>query len=156
MQNVAVTVLWLLVLASGFVVGGSVFERVVVTPLWASAPPASVTAWPYGTVQKPFFMIATPTWALLCLATLALSFALPEPARPWARAAGVVGVVVMIWTAAFFIPLLMKTEANRGAGLSAEEITRFTRQFVQWGHLRTLLAFGAWLAALRALVLASR
>ena len=67
---------------------------------------------------------------------------MPQPARPWARVAGVIGVGVMIWTATFFIPLLMKTQANRGAGLSGEEITRFTLQFVNWGLLRTAVAIG--------------
>ena len=95
-------------------------------------------------------------WALLSLATFALSFAMPAPARPWARVTGVIGVGVMIWTVTFFIPLVTKTEGNRGAGLTGEEITRFTLQFIRWGYLRTLVALGAWLAALRALVLASR
>ncbi len=84
--------------------GASVFERVVLTPLWAGAPPASVMAWPYGTVQRQFFETVTPVWALLALATFVLSFAMPAQARPWARVAGVIGVAVMIWTVAFFIP----------------------------------------------------
>jgi hypothetical protein len=152
MEKLAVIVLWLLVVASGVLVGGSFFERIVVTPLWA----ASVTIWSLGAIQKPFFVVVTPGWALLSLAALLLSFAMPAPARPWARLAGVVGVSVMIWTAAFFVPLLEKTEANGGAGLTGEEIVRFTRQFVSWGLLRTALAMGGWLAALRALLLASR
>lgn len=156
MEKIAVIILWLLVVVCGILVGGSIFERVVLTPLWAGAPPASVTAWPHGAVQRPFFTVVTPGWALLSLAILALSFALPQPARVWARLAGAVGVGVMIWTVAYFVPRLMKTEEARGAGLSPEEITRLTLQFVNWGLLRTIVAFGGWLAALRALVLASR
>jgi hypothetical protein len=156
MKNIGYVVLWSLVIVSGILVGGSVFERVVLTPLWAGAPPASVMAWPYGTIQRPFFETVTPIWALLALATFVLSFAMPAQARPWARVAGVIGVAVMIWTVAFFIPLLMKTEANRGAGLSGEDITRYTLQFVNWGLLRTAIALAGWLAALRALVLVSR
>ena len=136
--------------------GGSIYETVVVNPLWAGAPPASVTAWPYGSIQRKFFMVATPGWALLALVTFALSFSMPGPARFWARAAGVIGVGVMIWTTVFFIPRVTKTEGNRGAGLTGEEITRFTLQFVHWGYLRTALAFGGWLAAIRALILTSR
>jgi hypothetical protein len=156
MQKLAVIVLLSLVITSGILVGGSIFERTVLSPLWAGSPPQSVINWPHGTVQRPFFMTVTPLWALLALATFALSFVMPQPARPWARIAGVIGVGVMIWTATFFIPLLMKTQANRGAGLSGEEITRLTLQFVNWGLLRTILAVGGWLAALRALILVSR
>ena len=156
MEKIAVIVLWLLVISCGILAGGSIYERVVLTPLWAGSPPQSVTAWPYGGVQAPFFMVATPTWALLSLVTFGLSFFMPAEVRPWARVAGVIGVAVMIWTAAYFIPRVMMTQANRGAGLSGEEITRYTVQFVQWGLLRTVLVLGGWLAALRALVLATR
>jgi hypothetical protein len=156
MEKISVVVLWLLVVWAGVLVGGSVFERLVVTPLWASSPPESVTAWTGGAIQRPFFMVATPGWALFSLAAFVLSYAMPAAARPWARVAGVAGVSMMIWTAAFFIPILEKTEASRGAGLSGEEITRLTKQFVTWGALRAFIAFGGWLAAIRALVLASR
>lgn len=156
MEKLAVLVLWLLVIWAGILVGGSIYETVVVNPLWAGAPPTSVTAWPYGSIQAPFFKVATPGWALLSLTAVALSFAMPQAARLWARTAGVIGVGVMIWTVVYFIPRVTKTEGNRGAGLSDEEITRFTLQFVHWGYLRTLMALGAWLAALRALVIASR
>jgi uncharacterized membrane protein len=156
MEKLAVIVLWALVVASGVLVGGSVFERIVVTPLWAASPPESVTAWTLGAIQRPFFIVVTPLWALLSLGVLALASALPEPARPWARTAGIIGVCVMIATIAFFVPLLEKTEANRGAGLSSADIARFTRMFVHWSYLRSAVALGGWLAALRALTLASR
>ena len=156
MERIAVIVLWSLVLMSGIMAGGSIFERVVISPLWAGALPESVTSWPHGPIQRPFFAVATPLWALLSLATFGLSFAMPAPARPWARVAGVIGVGVMIWTATFFIPLVMKTMANRGAGLSGEEITRFASQFVNWGILRTALLLGGWVAAIRALLITSR
>lgn len=156
MEKIAVLVLCLLVVVSGILVGGSIYETVVVNPLWAGAPPTSVTTWPYGSIQAPFFRVATPTWALLSLGAFVLSFAMPAAARLWARTAGVIGVGVMIWTIVYFIPRVTKTEGNRGAGLSDDEITRFTLQFIHWGYLRTLLALGGWLAALRALVIVSR
>ena len=155
MQKFALGTLWLLVISSGILAGGSIFERVVLTPMWASAPPLSVTGWSHGAVQAPFFKVVTPTWALLSLATFVLSFWMPGAARPWARVAGVVGVGIMIWTAAFFIPLVMKLMAARGAGLSGSEITRLTGQWLSWGLLRTVILLGGWLAALRALVLTS-
>lgn len=154
--RVSVVVLWLLVIASGILAGGSVLERVAIMPLWASSPPASVTAWTLGVIQKPFFEVATPAYAVLAIASLGLSFALPAPARPWARAAGLVGALLLVWTVVFFVPLLQKTMATGGAGLPAEEVTRLTERFVSWSWPRMGLLFAGWLAALRALTLASR
>jgi hypothetical protein len=156
MNNIGIVVLWSLVLVAGVLSGGSIYETVVLNPLWAGAPPTSVTSWPYGAVQARFFQVATPAWALLSVAAFAASFVMPRPARPWARVAGVIGAAVMIWTAVYFIPRVVATEGNRGAGLTPEQITRMTLEFVRWGYLRTALLFSAWVMALRALLLASR
>jgi hypothetical protein len=40
--------LWLFVLSAGILSGGSIFEHVVLTPLWAGSLPESVTQWQYG------------------------------------------------------------------------------------------------------------
>jgi hypothetical protein len=151
LERAAIVVLWLLVIASGLVAGGSIVERVAIIPLWAAAPPESVRAWTLGAIQRPFFEIATPIYALLALAAFVSSWFLPAPARPWARTAGVVGVALMIATVAVFVPALQKTQATGGAGLSGEEIVRLTRRFVDWSWLRTGSLFAGWLAALRAL-----
>ena len=62
----------------------------------------------------------------------------------------------MVATLAFFVPILEKTEATGGAGLSAEEITRLTLRFTSWNILRMALLAGTWVAGIRALVLVSR
>jgi len=151
--QLAEVVLWLLVVSAGLLTGGSVFERLVVTPLWAASPPESVHAWPHGLVQGSFFRWASPAYALSSLATVTVSFFLPPGAALWARLAGGVGVLVIAWTAVFFIPILQKTEMSRGAGIPPGEVARLTQAFVTWGLWRTMLAFGGWLAAIRALTL---
>lgn len=148
--------LWLLVIFGGLLSGGALYELVVTLPLWFGALPASVTAWRHGVIQAPFFMIVTNGWALMSIVVFALSFAMPRPVRLWARIPGVLGVVTLVWTMVFFVPLLMKTQANRGAGLSGEEITRYATQWINWNYVRLGLVAGAWLASIRALVLASR
>ena len=155
-MKLGVIVLWGLVLSSGILVGASLLERATITPLWAGSPPESVVGWPYGAIQKPFFIVATPPWALLSLAVLVVSFlALPDAARPWARVAGAIGIGVMIWTLVFFVPILDRTEGNRGAGLSGDEIARLANRFVTWGYVRTAILAAGWIAAIRALILAS-
>ena len=155
-ETAAIIVLWALVLVAGVLSGGAIYETVVLNPLWAGAPPTSVTSWPHGAIQAKFFQVATPTWALLSVAAFAASYAMPGPARAWARVAGVIGALVMVWTIVYFVPRVVATEGNRGAGLSPQEITRLTLEFVRWGYLRTALLIAAWIMAIRALLLASR
>ncbi|MEW6753947.1 MAG: hypothetical protein AB1505_23645 [Candidatus Latescibacterota bacterium] len=38
-RTVSQVALWLFVLAAGLIAGGSIFERLVLTPLWAGLPP---------------------------------------------------------------------------------------------------------------------
>jgi hypothetical protein len=148
-------ILWLYLLSLTILIGGGIFEHVVLTPLWAGSPPESVTAWQYGVVQAKFFSIASPLYGLFSLALVIASFWMPTQQRKWALVAGICGITVMLTTIFFFIPILSKTQATRGAGLSGEEITRLTNQFVNWNYGRYVLMIGGWIAALRAITLSS-
>ena len=148
-------ILWLYLLSLTILLGGGIFEHVVLTPMWAGSPPESVTAWQYGVVQAKFFSIASPLYALFSLALMAASFWMPMQQRKWAWVAGICGITVMLTTIFFFVPILSKTQATRGAGLSGEEITRLTNQFVNWNYGRYLLMIGGWIAAIRAITLSS-
>jgi hypothetical protein len=53
----------------------------------------------------------------------------------------------------FFLPILQKTQATRGAGLSGDEITRLVHQFETWHWGRWAVIVGSWMAGLRALSL---
>ena len=153
--NVTRIVLWLFVLSVTILIGGGIFEHVVVTPLWAGSPPESVTEWQYGVVQAKFFAVASPLYYLFSIALIVMSWWMAPPQRKWALVAGVCGIIVMLTTIFFFIPILSKTQATRGAGLSGEEITRLTNQFVNWNYGRYVLMFGGWIAAMRAITLSS-
>ena len=146
-------ILWLFILSAGIITGGSIFEGVVLTPLWSHALPDSVRQWPYGTIQSKFFAVVTPLYALLSLALLIASHWMAAQQRKWARVAGLCGLIVVIATFAFFVPILQKTQATQGAGLSGEEITRLVNQFKTWHWGRWALLIGSWLAGLRALSL---
>ena len=148
-------VLWLFVLSAGILTGGSIFEHTVLTPLWAGSLPESVTQWQYGTIQGRFFRIASPTYALFSLALVVVSWWMPRRQRKWALAAGLSGIIVMVWTILFFLPILGKTQATRGAGLSGEEITRLVNQFKAWNWGGWAVLIGGWVAGLRAFSLSS-
>jgi hypothetical protein len=149
------TPLWLFVLSAGILLGGSIFEGVVLTPLWAGSLPESVTQWQYGSIQSRFFMVATPLYGLFSLALVIASWWMPRSQRKWALVAGICGVVVVVATSFFFLPILQKTQATRGAGLSGEEITRLVKQFETWHWGRWAVITLGWVAGLRALSLSS-
>jgi uncharacterized membrane protein len=153
--NITKIAVWLFVLSATILIGGGIFEHVVLTPLWAGSPPESVTEWQYGVVQAKFFAVASPLYYLFSIALIVMSWWMPQQQRKWALVAGLCGIIVMLTTIFFFIPILGKTQATRGAGLSGEEITRLTNQFVNWNYGRYVLLIGGWAAALRALSLSS-
>lgn len=148
-------ILWLFVLSLTILTGGGIFEHVVFTPLWAGSPPESVTGWPHGAAQAKFFGVASPLYYLFSLALIIASWRMPRRQRMWALVAGLSGIAVMLATVFFFIPILQKTQATRGAGLSGEEITRLVNQFVTWNYGRYVLMIVGWVAALRALGLSA-
>ena len=154
-RSVTQVVLWLFILSAGIVSGGSIFEHVVLTPLWAGSLPESVTQWQYGGIQGNFFKVATPIYAFFSLTLVIASWWLPGRQRKWALVAGLSGIIVMIATLFFFIPILQKTQVTRGAGLSDEEITTLVKQFKTWNWGRWILLIAGWVAGLRALSLSS-
>ena len=151
-RNLLITgvVLWGWVLVASILIGGGIFEHTVLSPLWQHSPPESVTSWPYGTVQGKFFIVVSPTYYLISIAMLIASFWMPQRMRLWVRVAGLTAIIVGVMTLGFFIPILNKTQATRGAGLSGEEITTLVNQFKSWNWLRFGLLIAGWIAGLRA------
>lgn len=154
-RTISLGVVWLFVITTGILFGGSIFEGVVVTPMWSHNLPDSVRQWTYGGVQVPFFAVATPLYGLFSIALIAFSFGMPAKQRKLALIAGVLGVLVIAMTFAFFLPILQQTEVNQGAGLSGEEITRLVTQFKTWHWGRWATIAVSWLLGLRALSLSA-
>ena len=143
-------VLWLWVMFAGLLLGGGIYETLVILPLWGGSPPESVMQWPHGIVQAKFFGWVTPCYGALSLILLILSARAPVNVRKWTFVAGATGVVILIWTFLFFVPILQVTEGNRGAGLSGAEITRLVAQWSNWNFLRMAIILGGWLSGLKA------
>lgn len=152
-RTFAQAIVWLFVLTAGILLGGSIFEGVVLTPMWSNNLPDSVRQWQHGGVQTSFFAVATPLYGLLSLMLIAFAFGMPVKQKKWSLVAGLVGIAVIVMTFAFFLPILQQTEFNQGAGLSGEEITRLVTQFNTWHWGRWAAIFISWLAGLRTLSL---
>jgi hypothetical protein len=150
MSMITRIILWLWVMFAGLLFGGAIYETLVILPLWGGSPPESVMQWPHGVVQISFFGWVTPCYGALSLLLLALSFRAAPNMRKWALVAGLSGVVVLVWTFLYFVPILQMTEANRGVGLTGEEITRLVSQWRSWNFLRMAILFGGWISGLKA------
>jgi hypothetical protein len=154
---IAQAVLYLFIIASGLQMGAAVFETLVVTPLWAGSLPESVTNWNQNAqyIINPglYWTKGTPFYALCSLLMVIFAWFMPKAQRNFTLFAGIIAIAIVIVTGVFFIPILLKTIATRGAGLSGAEITLMVNSWVNWNWLRMAAGFAAWLAAIRAISL---
>lgn len=151
------TVLYLFIIASGLQMGAGVFEIFVITPLWSRSPPESVANWnpvaEFAVNPGLYWGKGTPFYTLCTLLILIAAWTMPKVKRNWTLFAAVLSVAILIATATFFVPILMKTIVTNGAGLSGEEITRMVHAWVNWNWLRVAAGCTAWIAAIRAVSL---
>lgn len=147
--------LYLFIIASGLQMGAGVFEVFVITPLWSRLPPESVTNWnpvaEFAVNPGLYWGKGTPFYTLCTLLILIAAWTMPTIKRNWTLLAGVLALAILIATAAFFVPVLMKTIAVRGAESSGEEITWMVHAWVNWNWLRLAAGFAAWIMAIHAL-----
>lgn len=156
-SRVAEILLWALVVMLGILIGATSFEAVVITPLWAGAPPESVRGWNesprYAIDTGRFFAAIALPLAATALVSLLVGWAMPWPRRKWLIAAVVCTLAGFIATGSFFVPILRETIFTRGAGLSDAEITDKVTSWVTYNWWRMAIQTAGWLAALRALSL---
>ena len=147
--------LWCFVIALGVLIGGAVYETLVITPLWAGSPPESVRGWNadprYAILPVKFWGIFTPLVTLLALLALISGWRTTPARRRWLLAAALCFGASVLSTALFFVPTIVELLAQKGAGLSAAEITSKAQQWVAFNWLRLAAVAAAWLASLRAL-----
>lgn len=147
--------LHLFVVIAGFQAGAAAYEIFVTTPVWSGALPGSVTRWnsvaDMAINPGLYWGKATPLYGLCCVALLAAAWTLPKLKRNMALAAAGVGLLIVIITVTFFVPILMKTIVTHGKGLSGEEITTLATRWVFWNWFRFGAVCASWFVAIRAL-----
>ena len=138
--------------------GAATFETFVITPLWSRSPPESVTNWnsvaQFAVNPGLYWGKGTPFYTICAVLMLITAWTMPKIKRNWTLFAGILALAIVIATATFFVPILMKTIATKGANLSGEEITQMVHAWVNWNWLRFAAGLTAWLAAIHALTLA--
>jgi len=158
--SIAQIFLWLFVIALGIELGAGLYETFVVMPLWAAAPPDSVTAYYRHNAANPqfalnaggrFWMFATPLVGLTAIAALLSGLKTSPEHRKWRIAGTVLAIIVVVSTFAWFVPNIIRLTSNDVLAMSADEVTGTTNWWVRLNWVRAVLYFAGWLAALRAL-----
>lgn len=153
------TVLYLFIISSGLQMGAAAFESFVVTPLWAGSLPESVTNWnpvaQYAVNPGLYWSKGTLFYTVCTLLMIIAAWFAPAARRNLMLIAGTIALLIVLSTAFFFVPILMKTIAVRGAGSSGAEITQMANSWVNWNWLRFAAGLSAWLLAIRAVSLSS-
>jgi anthrone oxygenase-like protein len=156
-NRIAEISLWVLVICLGILTGATIFEALVITPLWAGSAPESVRGWNenprYAIDSGKFFVLIVLPLLLSSLFTLIAGWKMPWKRRKWMVAAAVCTLIGFAATGSFFVPILRETIFTRGAGLSDAEIVEKVNRWVTYNWLRMGLQTFGWVAALRALSL---
>jgi hypothetical protein len=146
--------LWYVVLAWATWLGGTLYQMVVVVPLWSAAPPESVYAF-FGSTdynRTIFHFFGPPFMAartVPLLVALALAWPLPGHRRALALASACV-VAATLFTIVYVYPINAVLFAEAGAGLSAAEVDSLAQQWIWADRARSLVGLVAFVAILRA------
>lgn len=146
--------LWYSVFAWGTWLGGTLYQMLVVVPMWSSSPPESVHAFFLGTEYNrtifhffgPPFMVAR---VIPVLVALALAWHLPGHRQALGIAVSCL-VITVVFTLIYIYPINAVLFAQAGGDLSAAEIADLVRNWIWADRLRFSVGVVAFFAMLRA------
>jgi hypothetical protein len=155
-ERVLNLLLWYSILAWGSWFGGTLYQMLVIVPMWSAAPPESVREFFHGTsYMKHIFNFFGPPYmvarVLPVLIALALAWHLPRLRRLLGLAC-VCLVATVVYTLAFIYPINEVLFFQAGGELAADEIRHMVSTWIWADRLR----FGVGVIALVALLRAFR
>ena len=158
LNKIPVAFCCLLVLVMGTLVGGALYELLVIDPLWSAHPPESVRTW---NVNPLFVIKPAAFWSqmgfllsLSPIAALATNWRMPQR-RKWLLITAACAAICIAISFIYFIPAITRLLEKRGDGLSDIEIKSSVRLLAALNWFKFGLLFTGWIASLRALAIAS-
>jgi Domain of unknown function (DUF1772) len=154
--------LLLLVVAVGILLGGGLYETLVVMPIWTANIPDSVIAYYRHNAANPalamnpggrFWLFITPMVGLLAIATLATSFKTDPTHRKWRILGSGLTLATVIFTFVWFVPNIIKLSSAAVLTMDLRDTESLANWWVKLNWLRAILYSIAWLASLWALTL---
>ena len=151
---------WYNVVSMAIWVGGTVYQMLVIVPLWSASPPESLTAFFHGTqfmAMIPRFF--GPRTMMARVAPIVLLLVLDWPSRT--RRAWLIGAVASVaiglaMTLLWIYPINDVLFWRAGEGVPADEVRALVTRWVLLDRTRFALMALGYLALLRAFSLSER
>jgi hypothetical protein len=148
-SRIATVLLWLFVINLGIALGAGLYESRIVVPDWLvvdAAPQWNPEAARLDDTGRRFWVaVTTVPLTLLTLANLVVAWRAPRRLRRWWLAAASIALVDRAFTLGYFVPTMIRLMR---AGSTPEALST-AQQWVQLNHIRHVIVFAAFLAALR-------
>jgi hypothetical protein len=158
------SVLFLFVVATAILLGGGLYETLVVMPLWTANVPETVIGFYQHNVANPqyamnpggrFWIIIMPIVGLLSIATLLTSFGTRPDHRRWRTVGSGLALAAVIFTFAYFIPNIIKLSSEAVMTMQQQDVASLAISWERLNWLRAILFAIALFASLRAMMLPS-
>jgi hypothetical protein len=154
-NRIAQFLLWLAVLGHSIWVGGTLYQMLVIVPMWSASPPETVRSFFLGTNYNetiwnffgPPFMVAR---LVPLLGALLVGWHLPQH-RKWLFLAAVCKAFAVVFTLAYVYPINEVLFLQGGGNQSPEEIQAMARKWIIADRVRFGVGVIGFLAMLRAL-----
>jgi uncharacterized membrane protein len=151
-ERILVVLLWLLVIAHRTWVGGTLYQMLVIVPMWSASPPESVRAFFQGTdYNRTIFNFFGPPFIagrnLLMVAALSAGWHLPRHRFALLLAAACFAFAV-VFTLLYIYPINAVLFEQAGGSHSAEEIRAMADRWIFADRLRFAVGVVGFLAVL--------
>ena len=150
------TIAWTLVILFALVLGGQVFDALVLVPIWSGNPPDSVDQWlgtPAADAVPRYFSRLLPALLVVSVGALGAGVSFATPRRAWLLLAAGCGLAHMGLVIRFFVP------TNRALGFlgpqsaaGSPDKANLVRAWLRWNYVRIALDLVGLVAAVHAVV----
>jgi hypothetical protein len=146
--------LWYNVVSLAIWAGGTLYQMLVIVPIWSADPPHTLHTFfketPFMTTILHFFGPVTQLLRALPLFVLVALAWKYETIRPWVTTCGVTLVIGLVMTRAYIYPMNDVIFWRAGEGLGVEEARALVRTWIIADRVRFAIMTGGWLCLLRA------
>jgi hypothetical protein len=153
-DRILIVSLWLSVITLSIWVGGTLYQMLVIIPMWSASPPESVRAFFLGTDYNrtiyhffgPPFMVAR---SLPIVAAVLFGWHLAQQ-RKWLLVTAVCYAFALIFTLAYIYPINAVLFTQAGGNHSGQEIRAMAERWIWADRLRFAIGIVGFLAVLKA------
>ena len=151
-EQLLALMLWLSVIGQSTWVGGTLYQMLVIVPVWSASPPESVRSFFQSTdynrlISRFFGPSFLAAWTLPVVLALVAGWHLPSHRGPLILAVSCL-LFAVIYTLAYVHPIGAVLFEKAGGSESDDEIRAMTTRWIQADQLRFVVGVVAFLAIL--------